>query len=336
MRVQSVRVIFIMNSQATQTASVATEKDQKAQLIEDILRLKKEKNAVILAHNYQRKDIFKVADFIGDSLMLSQEAARVESDMIVFCGVHFMAETAKILNPATKVVLPTLDAGCAMSDMIDMEELKVKKAELLEEYPDLKVVCYVNTTAAVKAESDICCTSSNAVKVVESLDTDNILFVPDKNLAKYVDKKLQDKGIEKNIIQWEGYCPIHHRINADYINRAKEAHPKAAVVAHPECRPEVLEMADFVCSTGGMVREAVTNSDFTEFIIITECGMTGRLLREAPGKKFYSVCNMCPDMKRTHLELVKEALEKEQFEIVVPEDTRLKALEAVDAMLEVS
>jgi len=312
------------------------EKDQQTQLIEDINRLKKEKNAVILVHNYQRREIFEVADFIGDSLMLSQEAARVEADIIVFCGVNFMAESAKIINPTKKVLLPALDAGCAMSDMIDVEALKVRKAELLEKYPDLKVVCYVNTTADVKAESDICCTSSNAVKVVESLDSENILFVPDKNLAKYVDSQLTNKGISKNIMHWEGYCPIHHRINLSYIEKAKQAHPNAAVIAHPECQPEVLEVADFVCSTGGMVRKAVVDSDFNEFIIITECGMTGRLMREAPGKKFYTVCNVCFDMKKTNLSLIKESLEKEQFEVQVPEETRLKALEALDAMLRVS
>lgn len=306
--------------------------DRTSELITDIKRLKKEKNAVILAHNYQKKDIFEVADFIGDSLKLSQEAAKTDADIIVFCGVHFMAESAKILNPTKKVLLPAIDAGCAMSDMIDVEDLKARKNELLDQYPDLKIVCYVNTTADVKAESDICCTSTNAVKVVESLDSDNILFVPDKNLAKYVQSKLPGK----NIIPWEGFCPIHHRITADYILKAKATHPNAAVVAHPECRPEVLELADFVCSTGGMVREAVTNSNYDEFIIITECGMTGRLMREAPGKKFFSVCNMCPDMKRTNLELIKEALIKEQFEITVPEDIRLKALKALERMLEVS
>lgn len=306
-------------------------KDQTAQLTQDINRLKKEKNAVILAHNYQKKDIFEVADFIGDSLKLSQEAAATDANIIIFCGVHFMAESAKILNPKKKVLLPAIDAGCAMSDMIDEESLKERKTELLKKYPDLKVVCYVNTTAAVKAESDICCTSTNAVKVVESLDSDNILFIPDKNLAKYVASKLP----RKNIIPWEGFCPIHHRINVEYIEMAKAAHPNAAVVAHPECRPEVLSMADFVCSTEGMVKQAVTNSDFDEFIIITECGMTGRLVREAPGKKFYSVCNMCPDMKRTNLELVKEALEKERFEITVPEGIRLKALKTLERMLAV-
>lgn len=303
-----------------------------AELIADINRLKKEKNAVVLAHNYQKKDIFEVADFIGDSLKLSQEAAKTNADIIVFCGVHFMAESAKILNPEKKVLLPAVDAGCAMSDMIDVDSLKAKKAELLKRFPDLQVVCYVNTTAAVKAESDICCTSTNAVVVTESLQSDNILFVPDKNLAKYVATKLP----KKNIIPWEGFCPIHHKITAEYILRAKEAHPKAAVIAHPECRPEVLELADFVCSTGGMVKEAATNPNFDEFIIITECGMTGRLVRELPGKKFYSVCNMCPDMKRTDLQLVKEALEKEQFEITVPEDIRLKALKTLERMLEVS
>lgn len=306
--------------------------DVTAKLIADINRLKKKKNAVILAHNYQKKDIFEVADFIGDSLKLSQSAATTDADIIVFCGVHFMAESAKILNPRKKVLLPAVDAGCAMSDMIDAEALKMRKAELMKKYPDLKVVCYVNTTAEVKAESDVCCTSTNAVKVVESLASENILFVPDKNLAKYVSAKLPGK----NIIPWEGFCPIHHKITAEYVLSAKKAHPKAALIAHPECRPEVLKIADFVCSTEGMVKTAVANPNFDEFIIITECGMTGRLVREVPNKKFYSVCNMCPDMKRTNLELVKEALEKEQFEITVPEDVRLKALKTLERMLEVS
>ncbi len=308
-----------------------SDQSKEEQLIEEIKRLKKEKNAVILVHNYQRGEIFEVADFIGDSLALSIEANKTDADLIVFCGVHFMAESAAIMNPDKKVLLPNLDAGCAMSDMIDVEALRERKAELLEKYPDLKVVCYVNTTAAVKAESDICCTSANAVKVVESLDSENILFVPDKNLARYVEKQ----GVQKNIMAWDGYCPIHHRIDAEYVERAKAAHPDAALIAHPECKEEVLDVADFVCSTGGMVRKAVMESDFDEFIIITECGMTGRLMKEAPGKKFYTVCNMCFDMKKISLPLVKECLEKEQFEVKVPEDVRLKAMEALDRMMKV-
>jgi quinolinate synthase len=231
------------------------------------------------------------------------------------------------------VILPALDAGCQMSDMITAEALRAEKTRLKKIYPDLQVVCYVNTTAEVKAESDICCTSSNAVKVVESLDSDNILFVPDKNLARYVERKIQGA---KNIIPWEGYCPIHERITAEYVLKAKEMHPKAEVIAHPECRTEILDLADTVCSTGGMVEKAVTESEASEFIIITECGMTGRLMRSAPGKKFYTVCNICFDMQKTDLSVVKEALEKEQFVVEVPENIRLKALKALDRMMEVS
>ncbi len=308
------------------------ERDVSTRLISEIRELKKRKNAVILAHNYQRKEIFEVADFIGDSFGLCLEANKRNADIIVFCGVHFMAESAAVLNPGKKVLLPAIDAGCAMSDMIDAESLKARKAELLQKYPDLKVVAYVNTTAEVKAESDICCTSSNAVKIVQSLPSSHILFVPDKNLAMYVQKYVSDK----EIIAWDGYCPIHHRINAAYVRNAKKAHPHAKVIAHPECRPEVLELADYVCSTTGMLKAALADEDTDEFIVLTECGMMGKLELDAPGKKFYTVCNMCFDMKKTTLSLIKESLEKEQFEVVVEPEVAAKARKALDAMMAIS
>lgn len=298
-------------------------------LVRKILDLKSKKNAVVLAHNYQRSEIFEVADFTGDSLGLCIEASKVKADIIIFAGVHFMAETAVILNPDKKVYLPVLDAGCAMSDMIDIDALRKKKSELLATYPDLKVVAYVNTSALVKSEADICCTSSNAVKIVESLDSRNILFVPDKNLAKFVQNHLPDK----NIIPWEGFCPIHHRITKEYLEIAKRAHPKAMVIAHPECRDEVVQMADYVCSTSNMIEAVVKEEKCDEFIIITECGMLGRLKAQVKHKKFFTVCNMCFDMKKTTLLSIYESLLYDRFLISVPEDIRLKAKTSLELML---
>ena len=287
----------------------------------------KEKNAIILVHNYQRPEIYEVADFIGDSLMLSQEAAKTNADIIVFCGVHFMAESAAILNPDKKVLMPAIDAGCAMADMITAEGLK----EFKKKTPDAKVVCYVNTTAAVKAESDICCTSSNAVQITKSVDAKQIIFVPDKNLAEYVAKQVPDK----EIIPWEGFCPIHHMITKDFVEKAKKDHSAAKIVAHPECTDEVLSMADHICSTEGMVKYC-GESNAKEFIILTECGMTERLQKEYPDKKFYATCNLCHDMKKNTLEGVKKSLEFGQYEIKVPEEIRKRAHIALQRMLEVT
>ena len=294
-------------------------------LAERILKLKQESNAVILVHNYQLGEIQDIADFIGDSLGLSQNAAKTEAEVIVFCGVHFMAETAAILCPDMTVLLPDLHAGCPMANMINAEQLRQKKKEL----PNASVVCYINSTAEVKAESDICCTSANAVKVVESVDNDEILFVPDQYLGHYVSTKTN-----KKVHLWPGYCPTHARIRDQEIIRLKQEYPQAKVVVHPECRPEVIVLADEVLSTGGMVRYA-QREDVSEMIVGTELGIIHRLRKENPGKKFISVSEqaVCPNMKLITLEKVLWSLEKMAPEVKVPEAIRVKAKATVDKML---
>ena len=294
-------------------------------LEERILKLKEERNAVILVHNYQLGEIQDIADFIGDSLGLSQNAAKTEAEVIVFCGVHFMAETAAILCPDMTVLLPDLHAGCPMANMINAEQLRQKKKEL----PNASVVCYINSTAEVKAESDICCTSANAVKVVESVDNDEILFVPDQYLGHYVSTKTN-----KKVHLWPGYCPTHARIRDQEIIRLKQEYPQAKVVVHPECRPEVIVLADEVLSTGGMVRYA-QREDVSEMIVGTELGIIHRLRKENPGKKFISVSEqaVCPNMKLITLEKVLWSLEEMAPEVRVPEAIRLKAKAAVEKML---
>lgn len=294
-------------------------------LIQKIASLKEQKNAIILAHNYQRPEIYEVADFIGDSLELCRKAAITDAERIIFCGVHFMAESAAILNPSKKVLLPALDAGCALADMITAEQLREKK----KEFPHAAVVCYVNCSADVKAESDVCCTSSNAVDIVRALPEHQILFVPDKNLAHYVSRMVP----EKEIIPWDGFCPIHHRITVDMLVRSQAVHPNAKLVVHPECQPQVLDIADCVASTSRMT-EYCRESDAKEFIIITECGLVQRLMKEMPEKKFYTVCNMCYDMKKNTLESIVEALEKDQYEIRVTGDVAEKAGRAFRKMFE--
>lgn len=296
-------------------------------LILEIKQLKKQKNAVVLVHNYQRPEIYEVADFIGDSLGLCQEAAKTDASIIVFCGVLFMAESAAILNPDRKVLLPFIDAGCAMADMIDAD--KLRKFRLL--HPDAAVVTYVNSTAEVKAVSDICCTSSNAVEVVRSLAERKIIFVPDKNLAAYVAKQVP----EKEIIAWEGYCPIHHFVTKDYINELKSEHPGAKVIAHPESKPEVLKVADYISSTSGMI-DCAKSDPADEFFVLTECGMTERLKKEVPGKKFYGLCNMCFDMKKNTLESILDTLERERTEVVVDPKVAREARKAFDRMFNIS
>lgn len=294
-------------------------------LAERILKLKQERNAVILVHNYQLGEVQDIADFLGDSLELSQNAAKTEAEVIVFCGVHFMAETAAILCPEMTVLLPDLHAGCLMADMITAEQLRQKKKEL----PNASVVCYVNSTAEVKAESDICCTSANAVKVVESLDNDEILFVPDQYLGHYVSTKTN-----KKLHLWPGYCPSHARIQPQDIIKLKQEYPQAKVVVHPECRPEVIALADEVTSTGGMVRYA-RREDVGEMIVGTEMGIIYRLRKDNPGKKFLPVSEqaICPDMKLITLEKVLRSLEEMAPKVKVPEAIRLKAKAAVDKML---
>jgi quinolinate synthase len=294
-------------------------------LAERILKLKQERNAVFLVHNYQLGEVQDIADFVGDSLGLSQNAAKTKADVIVFCGVHFMAETAAILCPDMTVLLPDPHAGCPMADMITAEQLRQKKKEL----PNASVVCYVNSTAEVKAESDICCTSANAVKVVESVENDEILFVPDQYLGQYVSTKTN-----KKIYLWPGYCPTHARIRDQDIIRLKQEYPQAKVVVHPECRPEVIALADEVASTGGMIRYA-RKEDVSEMIVGTELGIIHRLKKENPGKKFIPVSEqaVCPNMKLITLEKVLWSLEEMAPEVKVPEDIRLRAKAAVDKML---
>lgn len=295
-------------------------------LIEDILALKKKKKAVILAHNYQKPEIFEIADFLGDSLGLCREAAKTDAEIIVFCGVYFMAESAAILNPGKKVLVPNLEAGCAMADMIEAKQL----VEFKKLRPNAAVVCYVNSTAEVKAVSDICCTSSNAVAVVKSLPNKEIIFVPDKNLAAYVAKFVP----EKVIIPWEGYCPIHNYLTPEYVAEVKRGNPNAKVIAHPECPPDVLEVADYVSSTSGMI-ECAERSEAQEFFVLTECGMTERLKRSIPEKKFIGLCNMCYDMKRNDLESVYECLLNEKNVVKVDTSISKKALLAFEKMFNV-
>ncbi len=297
----------------------------KKELIDRINSLKKEKNAVILVHNYQNPEIYEVADFLGDSLDLSRKAAGTDADIIVFCGVRFMAETAKILSPDKIVLLPDVEAGCQMADMVMAEEVRSLKDKL----PNIPVVSYVNTTADVKAESDFCCTSANAVKVVNSIPEKDVIFVPDRNLGSYVGSQTN-----KNMVLSEGYCYVHDNITSEDVLKAKKEHPDAKVVAHPECREEVLKLADSVESTGGMLRYA-KESDSDEFIIVTEVGMTERLKREIPDKKFYPVGKVCINMKKITLEKVLASLENEQYKIEVEEDIRLRAKKALDRMLEI-
>ncbi len=294
-------------------------------LAEQILKLKKERNAIILVHNYQLSEIQEIADLLGDSLELSRKAVETTAEVIVFCGVHFMAETAAIFNPATKVLLPDMNAGCPMADMITAEQLRQKKKEL----PGATVVTYINSTAEVKAESDICCTSANGVKVVESLDSEEILFVPDQYLGHYIATKTG-----KKMTLWPGYCPAHARIQPEDIIRLKQEYPRARVVVHPECRPEVIALADEALSTSGMCRYA-SREDFSEMIVGTEIGIIYRLRKENPGKKFIPVSEqaICPDMKLITLEKVLKSLEAMAPQVKVPEAIRVRAKAAVDRML---
>ncbi len=297
-------------------------------LIDEITVLKRERDAVVLAHNYQRPEIFHVADFIGDSLELAREATKVSAGTIVFCGVHFMAETAKILNPEKTVLLPDLRAGCSLADSVTGEALEERKAELRVLYPDLQVMCYVNTTADVKAASDVCCTSSNAVTIARALPTDHILFVPDQNLAAYVQKETG-----KTVIAWDGNCYVHHQIRPEQLRAVKERLPHVEILAHPECRADVLALADQVLSTSGMIRHA-RESTATEFLVVTECGLSDRLLLELPGKRFFRACKLCQYMKMITLEGTRDALLYRRHEIVLAEDVRQGAARALERMLE--
>jgi len=301
--------------------------NRDAELAEKISALKKRRNAVILAHNYQLGEVQDIADFVGDSLDLSQRAAETDADVIVFCGVHFMAETASILCPDKVVLLPDRNAGCPMADMITAERLRAKK----KEHPQAVVVCYINSPAEVKAESDVCCTSANAVKVVESLDAGEILFVPDQYLGHYVSTKT-----DKKMTLWPGFCPTHVRIKPERIKELKREYPQARVAVHPECTPEVIALADEVLSTSGMCRYA-RRDDVREMIVGTEVGIIHRLRKENPGKRFIPISEqaICPNMKLITLEKVLWSLEDMDPEVKVPEGIRLRAKAAVDKMLKI-
>ncbi len=296
-------------------------------LTEKILSLKERRKAVILAHNYQLGEVQDIADFVGDSLELSQNAARTDAAVIVFCGVHFMAETASILCPDKVVLLPDMNAGCPMANMITAEKLRDRKKEL----PGIRVVCYVNSTAEVKAESDVCCTSANAVKVVQSLDVQEILFIPDQYLGHFLSIKTG-----KKMVLWPGFCPTHIRIRSEDIARLRLEYPQAKVIVHPECRSEVIALADEALSTGAMCRFA-RQTGAREIIVGTEVGIIHRLRKENPGKKFIPASEqaVCPNMKLITLEKILWSLEEMAPQVKVVEEIRIKAKRALDRMLEI-
>lgn len=321
-------------------------------LLEKIGELKKKRNALIIAHNYQRDEIQGLADFTGDSLELSRQASGTSCDVIVFCGVNFMAESASILSPDKTVLLPELEACCPMADMVTVSGARNLQThfpgyrytegfiypadfslrEIKKQHPGIPVVTYVNSTADVKAESDICCTSSNAVRVVESLEAEKVICIPDKNLSAWI-----AKNTDKEVIAWDGFCHVHDRITAIDVKRAKEEHPDALFLAHPECRMEVLELADHVTSTSGMIRYAAS-SNAIEFIIGTEIGLLYRLKKENPTKVFHPLRKdmICPNMKKTTLGSVVRALETMSNIVKVPEEIRLPAKRALDRMLAIA
>jgi quinolinate synthase len=328
-----------------------TNRSDISALRDKILKLKKDLNAIILAHNYQRAEVQDIADITGDSLELSRAAAKTDYKVIVFCGVHFMAESASILSPDKTVLLPEISAGCPMADMVTVTGPRKTRREfytdvlgltfefsddftlrdMKKKYPGVPVVAYVNTSATVKAESDICCTSSNVVKVVESLKEDTVICIPDRNLSAYAAKRTK-----KKIIAWDGFCNVHARLDIDDVNKAKEEHPEALLVVHPECPPEVQDRADYITSTSGMLRFC-QESKHKEFIIGTEEGLLHRLRKESPEKKFYVLSSemVCPNMKRTKIESVLRAMEKMEHVIKVPEEIRIPAKRALDRMLEI-
>ncbi|HSV31087.1 MAG TPA: quinolinate synthase NadA [Atribacteraceae bacterium] len=297
-------------------------------LVEEIRRYKLEKNAVILVHNYQPPEIQEIADFIGDSLGLSIQASKTKADIIVFCGVYFMAETAKILSPGKMVLLPEPAAGCPMADMINAYALQ----KLQEKHPNARTLCYVNTSAQVKARCDLCCTSANAVTLVRKVlaDAGEIIFVPDKNLAHYV-----SRITGRQFITWEGYCPVHVAITPQDIQRQKKLHPQAEALVHPECVPEVIDLADRVLSTEGMIAYART-SDASEFIVGTEKSIIYRLKKLMPDKEFYqaSAAALCPNMKKITLDKVLFSLEEETFEVTIAPQIISQARESIQKMLD--
>ncbi len=297
------------------------------EIIKEILRLADERDALILAHNYQRDEIQELAHITGDSLALSMEAARTDKSVIVFCGVHFMAESAAILAPEKTVLLPRLDAGCPMADMITAEGLR----EFKSKYPGVPVVTYVNSSAAVKAESDICCTSSNAVNVVASLADKEVILAPDRNLGRYIADQ-----VDKTCYFWDGYCPTHERFTVADVEAIKADYPEALFMAHPECPPEVLALADHICSTSGMYTFASDNPA-KQFIVGTEAGILYRLRKENPDKEFILPTTrlICPNMKLTSVEDILKALQTMSPQVTVPEEVRIPAKITLDRMLAV-
>jgi len=297
-----------------------------APLIHKINMLKKEKNAVILAHNYQTPEIFHgIADIAADSLALAVEAAKTKADIIVLCGVHFMAETAKLMNPNKKILLPDMGAGCSLASSITGKDVRMLK----EKYPSVPVVTYVNTSAEVKAESDICCTSANAIKVVESLGVDKVIFLPDQYMAKYVQSKTKVQ-----IISWIGTCIVHEKFSAQEIKDIKKQNPEIKILTHPECPPEVIAASDFTGSTSGMSRY-VKNNQPKKVMLVTECSMSDNVQVDNPNVQFIKPCNLCPYMKTISLPKVLDCLEKETNEILIPEIIIKKAQRAVERMVAV-
>lgn len=300
----------------------------KMKLEETIAKLKKEKNALILAHNYQNPDVQDIADYTGDSLELSRIAAKNDADIIVFCGVHFMAESAFILSPQKKVILPDSSAGCPMADMADVDSI----LEMKKKYPEAAIVTYINSSAAVKAASDVCVTSSNAVSIVNKLNEETILFVPDKNLAHYV-----QRFTNKKIIPWDGFCPTHEKFTKEDLIAIKNQFPDAYVMVHPECRHEVIDLADNTLSTGQMVNY-ISHIYHKQIIVGTEKGMLHKLKKISPEKEFIlaSPDFICPNMKKISLEKILHALINEEPIVSVQEDIRVKALQSLQRMLELS
>lgn len=309
--------------------SVIDRTTEKLELFENIKELAKQKNAVILTHIYQRLEVQRVADFVGDSLMLSKQAAQTDADLIVFCGVHFMAETAKLLNPSKKVLLPDIQSGCPMADMINVDDLKNFK----KNFPDAPVVCYINSSAAVKAESDICCTSTNAVDITRSLESKEIIFVPDKGLGEWVQMQVPDKKLHI----YDGFCPTHWQITSAELDKQRDLYPGAIIIAHPECDPEVWRKADFVGSTS-QIYKFIENSSGRQFIVLSEQGLVARLQADFKDKEIMTVfpLPLCPNMKYHNLENLYDALDKEYTEIMVSDSIAKPARAMIDRMMEIS
>jgi quinolinate synthase len=316
-----------MGAPTMEALALERKQEQNRELRERLIQLKKERNAIILAHYYQRDEIQEVADFRGDSFLLAQKAAETDADTIVFCGVHFMGESAKILAPNKTVIIPDERAGCPMADMVNVEGLR----ELKRKHPNAKVVTYINSSAEIKAETDIVCTSANAVKVIQSVDSDEIIWVPDKNLGDYV-----SKFTDKKMIIWEGYCNTHDMLTVKDVVEMREQYPNAVFVVHPECRPEVVKLADFVGSTTAII-DYCKKSEHKEFIVGTEDGTGYQLRKDSPGKTFHFASKylVCPNMKVNNLKKLVKCLETMQPEIYVPEDVAAKARLSLERMLQV-